>query len=188
MQMQSLGGFMDFQQSQTFSNLQNAYELELKVNTRYELDSDRARLDGYIEIAEIFSITARNEKEHARIWQRQMLKGILPGTEQNLLNAANFELTAGNLYREYAKTAQEEGYTDIAALFNGVANIELNHDLRFRTQYENVVRGEVFCKPTATLWVCMQCGNIMSGVCAPEICPVCLFPQGYYRVYDKEVV
>lgn len=89
------------------------------------------------------------------------------------------------LYREYARIANEEGYANIEALFNGVANIDLNHGLQLDVQYNDVIRNQVFCKPRETLWICMQCGNILSGLCAPEICPVCGFPQGYYRVYNN---
>lgn len=176
---------MDFQQSRTYSNLLNAYNLELMANTRYELSADQARQEEYIEIATVFETTARNEREHARIWLRRLGNGELPTTEQNLLTAIEFETEVGNtIYRDYARIAREEGYNEIAALFNGVANIELNHALRFNTLYDDIIRGEVFCKPVETLWICMQCGNIMSGTCAPVICPVCQFPQGYYRLYE----
>lgn len=177
---------MEFQQSKTYSNLLNAYERDLMTATIYSIDSDRARLDGYIDIANIYTSTAANEKEHARIWLRQLNNGNLPDTQENLLDASNNALSKGTLYREYARIAKEEGYDDIASLFNGVANIELNHDLRFKTLHENIIRGEVFCKPTETLWVCLQCGNIMSGICAPTICPVCGFPQSYYKEYRSQ--
>ena len=176
---------MDFQQSKTYTNIQRAYERELMVSTLYEIFGDKAVLDGYIEISNIYNVISRNEKEHARIFLRQLNNGIIPSTEENLLTSANFEVEASDIYREYALTAKEEGYTDLAALLNGIANIELNHDLTFRTLYGNVVRGEVFCKPTETLWICMECGNIMSGICAPEICPVCGFPQGYYKLFGN---
>lgn len=180
---------MDFQQSKTFQNISNAYNIEAETSTRYQIYADQARLEGYIEIATIYEITARNEKEHARIWMRRLNDGIIPSTEQNLQSSFDLEADVGNsLYREYARVAREEGYNDIAALFNGIANIELNHDLRFRTLYDQLVRGELFCKPIESLWICMQCGNIMSGLCAPEICPVCAFPQGYYRLYNDEIV
>lgn len=180
---------MDFQQSRTYQNLQNAYNMEAETNTRYQIYADQARLEGYIEIALIYETTARNEQEHARIWLRRLNEGILPNTEQNLQNSFDMESDLGNdLYRDYARIAREEGYYDIAALFNGVANIELNHDLRFRTLHEEMVQGELFCKPSESLWICMQCGNIMSGLCAPEICPVCSFPQGYYRLYNNEII
>lgn len=177
---------MDFQQSKTYSNLLNAYEGELISTSYYLLNADQARLEGYIEIGNIFDVTARNEKEHARIWLRQLNSGVLPKTEQNLIDSADLEIRVVTLYREYAKIAIEEGYTEIARLFNGIANIELNHDLNFRTQYDDIVRGEVFCKPEETLWICMQCGNILSGTCAPAICPVCGYPQGYYRVFSAD--
>lgn len=178
---------MDFQQSKTYKNVVNAFELEQIISTRYQLYADQARLEEFIQIGNVFDVTARNAKEHARIWWRRLNNGILPTTEQNLRDSAEEEAYLGNtLYREYAATAREEGYDDIAALFNGIANIALNHNLRFTILREDILRGEVFCKPTETLWICMQCGNIMSGVCAPQICPVCGFPQGYYRLYNTE--
>ncbi len=180
---------MDFQQSKTYQNIMNAYNLEAVVNTRYLLYADQARLENYIEIATVFENTARNEKEHARIWLRQLNNSVLPNTDENLAACITYENDVGNnVYREYARVAREEGYNDIAALFNGIANIELNHGLRFQTLRENLVRGELFCKPEETLWICMQCGNILSGLCAPEICPVCGFPQGYYRLYGDNLI
>ncbi len=176
---------MDFQNSQTYTNLKSAYERELMSNTIYQLFDDQAQVDGYIEISNIFASIASNEKEHARIFMRNLNNGILPGTEQNLLESANFETETAILYRSYASTAREEGFNDLGALFNGIANIEMNHNLRFRSQYEDVVRNEVFCKPSESLWVCLQCGNIMGGTCAPEICPVCGFPQGFYKIYSE---
>jgi len=177
---------MDFQQSQTYQNLLSAYNDELKNTATFELCSDQARQEGYIEIASAYDVAARNEKEHARIWLRKINNGVLPTTEQNLKTSSENQLILGNdIYREYARTAQDEGYNDIAALFNGVANIELNHELTFRTFYNDLITNELFCKPSEVLWICMQCGNIMSNACAPEICPVCLFPQGYYRLYDN---
>lgn len=174
---------MDFQQSKTYQNLRSAYERELMVSTLYDIFKDKANLDGYIEISSLFETTSRNEKEHARVFLKNLNNGIVPNTQQNLLESANFEAETGALYRDYANTAKEEGFNDLAALFNGIANIELNHNLNFRSQYGNVAREEVFCKPQETLWICMQCGNIMGGDCAPTICPVCGFPQGFYKVY-----
>jgi rubrerythrin len=166
----------------------NALNIEQIVNTQYMLYSDQAKQEGYIQISAIYETIARNEREHARIWLRQLNNGVLPTTEQNLKNSADYETYVANqIYREYSRIATEEGYLAIAALFNGVSNIELNHNLIFLSLYEDVIRGEVFCKPTQVLWICMQCGNIMSGECAPAICPVCGFPQGYYRLYNPEV-
>lgn len=180
---------MDFQQSKTYQNVLNAYNIEAEINTRYQIYADQARLEGYIEIAALYEVTARNDKEHARIWMRQLNQGVIPDTQQNLQSSYDIASNLGNnLYREYARIARDEGYNDIASLFNGIANIELNHDLNFRTYYERLTRGELYCQPTETLWICMQCGNIMSGLCAPEICPVCSFPQGYYRLYNNEII
>lgn len=175
---------MDFQQSKTYQNIQSAYQRELEVSTLYSIYADRATDDGLIEITNTYITISRNEKEHARIFLKRLNNGIVPPTAQNLASSAEFELAAGDLYRGYARTAQEEGYSDIAALFNGIANIELNHNLRFAALSEDLARNELLCKPESTLWICMQCGNIMSGICAPAICPVCGFPQGYYRAFS----
>lgn len=175
---------MEFQQSKTYQNLKNAYERELMVSTLYSIFSDRAVDDGFIEISNLFITISRNEKEHARTFLRNLNNGTIPDTQQNLLSSADFENETNNLYRDYANTAKEEGYTDLASLFNGVANIELNHNLNFRSAYDNVVTGQEFCKPQSALWICLQCGNILGGECAPEICPICGFPQGYYALYS----
>lgn len=176
---------MDFQQSQTYKNLLSSYEEKLKISTYYSICTDTAAAENYIEMSNYFTVTARNEKEHARIFLRRINNGQMPSTVENLSASINFGTESAERFRQYAQTAQEEGYNDIAALFNGIANIELNHNLLFQTQYTNILTDRVFCKPTDTLWICMQCGNIMSGNCAPEICPVCGFPQGYYRVYSN---
>ena len=176
---------MDFQQSRTFANLLNAYEAELKSSTKYLINAEIARNEGYIEIGNIYDTTARNNKQHAIIWQRQLNQGILPDTATTLEESIQEENeNASVMYQDFARIAREEGYLDIAALFSGVANIDYNHGYEFRVQYENVINNEVFCKPVTRLWICMQCGNILSGECAPEICPVCGYPQGYYRLLE----
>ena len=175
---------MDFQQSKTYQNIQSAYHLELAASSIYSIYADRATDDNLIEITNTYITISRNEKEHARIFLKRLNNGTVPPTAQNLNDSSKLELNAANLYRDYAKTAREEGFSDLAALFNGIANIELNHNLRFEALYENLTRNELLCKPESTLWICMQCGNILSGTCAPAICPVCGFPQGYYRVFN----
>lgn len=180
---------MDFQQSRTYGNLQNAYEMELMQSTLYSIYDDISRQEGYRQIGDVYDIFQRNNKEHARIWLRQMSNGNLPNTVETLNISSQQEANKGNvLYREYSRIAIEEGYFEISALFNGVANIDLNHVLQLETYYSDVVRGEVFCKPEPDLWICTQCGNIMNGLCAPEICPVCRFPQSYYRLYSTDPV
>lgn len=177
---------MDFQQSKTYANITSAFQTERIACTTNQLYADRARQEGYIEIGDVFDVTARNHKEHSRIFWRRLNNGVLPPTVDNLQSGAEQEAYLGyNLFREYAVTAREEGYDDIASLFNGIANIELNHNLNFNALRNNILKGEVFCKPKETLWICMQCGNILSGMCAPERCPVCGFPQGYYRLYNS---
>ena len=180
---------MEFQQSRTYANLQHAYELELMQSTVYSIYGDIARQSGYQEIGFIYDTFQRYNKEHARIWLRHMNEGILPNIQEVLSASARIENYKGNqLYREYASIAREEGYLELEALFNGIANIDLNHALQFERNYNNVVRDQVFCKSQPQLWICMQCGNIMNGLCAPGICPVCGFPQGFYRLYNVEQI
>lgn len=178
---------MEFQQSQTYQNLQNAFERELMLSALFSIYSDISRRDGYQQIGDIYDVFSRNNKDHARIWLRRLNEGTLPDTAQVLAMSSEAETYNGTqLYREYSRIAREEGYTDIESLFNGVGNIDLNHGLQLETQYDNVVRNTVFCKEQPTLWICMQCGNLLNGECAPEICPVCGFPQGFYRLYGVD--
>ena len=176
---------MDFQQSKTFINLQSAFEGELISSSKYEIYGIRARQDDYQQIAYAFDVISRYEREHAIIWLKLLNDGEIPPTLQNLIESTENEANKGNnIYREYAQTAREEGYNSIGALFDGVANIELNSEVIFQTLAENIENNQVFCKPQEVLWVCINCGNIMGGLCAPAICPICGFPQGYYQVYD----
>jgi len=180
---------MEFQQSITYANLQNAYDIELMQSTLYSIYGDIVRQSGYRQIGNIYDIFQGNNKEHARIWLRQLNQGNLPDASEVLQLSAQQEYYKGNqLYRDYARIAREEGYNDIESLFNGVANIDLNHGLQLETQYNDIIRDQVFCKDQETLWICMQCGNILNGLCAPEACPVCGFPQNFYRLYDTEPV
>lgn len=180
---------MEFQQSRTYANLQNAYERELMQSTLFSINGDIARQEGYRQIGNVFDIFQRNNKEHARIWLRRINEGNLPSTAEALASSAESEYYLGNqLYREYASVASEEGYYEIESLFNGVANIDINHGLQLQMQLNNVIRDEVFCRDQANLWICMQCGNIMSGLCAPVICPVCGFLQSYYRIYGSDPI
>jgi len=179
---------MDFQSSRTFQNLQTAYKEELMASTRYNIFSDIAKNEGFIEIGNIYDVTARNEKEHARVWLRRINQGTLPKTAEVLQESSQYEyMISSTMYQEFASIALEEGYNDIAALFNGIANIDYNHSDNFNILYENVLNNEVFCKPESTLWICLQCGNILFGDCAPAICPICGFPQGYYKLYDETI-
>lgn len=175
---------MDFQESRTYANLLAAYNSELMSSSQYEIDSNKARREGYIEISDVFSTTAGQERAHAVIWSQILNNGSTPSTEQNLTNALQYETyVATEMYPEFAHIADEEGYSEIASLFKGVANIELIHEAEFINLEENVSNNQVFCKEVDVLWICINCGNVLSGVCAPEICPICGFPQGYYKVF-----
>jgi rubrerythrin len=174
---------VDFIDSQTYKNLLKAIDSEKIANTTYELYAEKAKAQGYIQIGNIFLETAWNEKEHAEIWMKIVNGGELPDTLINLQNAAereNYEWTT--MYRDYANVAREEGYEDIAKLFDGVGLIEKHHDYRFRRLASNIENGRVFCKDREAVWLCINCGNIYWGECAPEICPICEFPQGYYQI------
>ncbi|NLL78077.1 MAG: rubrerythrin family protein [Clostridiales bacterium] len=173
---------MEFRESRTYRNLLKAYEEELLFSARFELYGEIAQTDGYVTIARLYHTISGQDLEHARIWLRAIHEGRLPSTATNLIESSNAEnALAGNQYQEYVQIAREEGYDRIAALFAGIANIDYNHAALLQQQYENIATNQVFCKPDEIVWTCMQCGNIMSGLCAPEICPVCGFPQGYYR-------
>jgi rubrerythrin len=177
---------MDFWESRTYTNLGIAFNTEAIASTRDRIFADVARQEGYMEIGNIYDAASRYNMEHARIWFRQLNQGILPNTEEALLQSRDNELNlANNQYQDFAQIAREEGYMDIAALFAGIANIDYYLGARFAGLYGNIVQNEVFCKPAESLWICMQCGNIMSGTCAPLICPVCNYPQGYYRLYNN---
>ncbi|ROR25243.1 rubrerythrin [Mobilisporobacter senegalensis] len=176
---------MEFQESQTYKNLQNLYLMKLITGAKYQIYADKARDDGYIQIGNIFDVTAGNEIEHAIIWLRRLNNGVLPNTLTNLLESSQSDINLVELQQEYANVASTEGFEDIASLLYGIANIDMNHDLRFRTLAENVQNNEVFCKEETTLWVCTVCGNIMGGDCAPEICPICGYPQAYYQTFTE---
>lgn len=177
---------MAFEDSKTYQNLQNAYMEKLISSAAYEIYGSIARRNGYVDIGNVFDRISRNELEHAVVWLREINEDILPSTLENLENAVEQEHLFGlTSYQEYARIANEEGFTDIASLFIGIANIDLSHELEFQKLVRNVEREEVFCKPENALWECMVCGNIMGGNCAPEICPICGFPQGYYKIYNE---
>ncbi len=174
----------DFVNSQTYQNLLNSYNLESVESTRYRIDALRARRDGYQQIGDIFDATARHEQQHAEIWLGFILQGEMPTTLENLQDAANVERFEGtDLFLQYAETAREEGYTDIANMFEGIAVIERHQQFRFNELAGNIITNEVFCKPTRSVWVCLSCGNLVWSECAPEICPICHYPQGYYQLH-----
>lgn len=173
----------NFANSQTFVNLQNAFNLESVESTRYRINAIQARREGYQQIGNIFDITARHEQEHAEIWMRFILEGSMPTTLENLQEAVNAEKYEGtDLFMQYAETARQEGYTDISHMFEGIAIIERHQQYKFNQLAQNIENGQVFCKPNSTVWICIICGNLVWSECAPEVCPICLYPQGYYQL------
>lgn len=174
---------MDFQNSTTYLNLQTALENELSTNGLYDLYRKRAGQEELIEIRNVFDTISR-DSEFLAERLRRILNGGDTTTYQNLVDAADRERYAENqIYREFSRIATEEGYDDIASLFNGIANIKLSHNTTLQTFIDNINNNELFCKNREALWICLGCGNILSGECAPDICPICGYPQGYYQVY-----
>lgn len=176
---------MDFQQSQTFQNLQTAFEFEAQSKAKYDIFSVQANREVLIGISFAFDTISRNDRFVAERL-RNLINGGATNTQQNLAEAAENEYYAGNdMYRKFSRIALEEGYGDIASLFNGIANIKLNHNLVFQTHLDEMLTDTLFCKDQDRLWICLGCGNILSGPCAPAICPICLYPQGYYELFVR---
>ena len=168
--------------TKTEANLQTAFAGESQARNKYTYYASKAKKDGYEQIAALFLETANNEKEHAKIWFK-LLHGGIPDTAANLLDAAegeNYEWT--DMYANFAKEAREEGFDEIADLFDGVAQIEKEHEDRYRKLLANVKDGLVFSKDGDTIWQCANCGHIVVGRKAPEVCPVCAHPQAYFQV------
>lgn len=179
---------MELKDSKTFENLQKAFEGELKASTKYVIYGSKAREEGYEQIANIFDITSGNEREHAEIWLKALEGGELPDTLDNLSDAIRGESYEWQtMYLEFARVAREEGFEDIAKLFEEVGNIERHHDYRYERLRDNLEEGTLFCKQSERVWICLNCGNISWGECAPEICPVCGYPQGYYELFSENV-
>ena len=173
---------MELKGSKTEENLLAAFAGESEARNKYTYYASKARNEGYVQIANIFEETAANEKEHAKIWFK-LLKGGIGTTAENLADAAageNYEWT--DMYATFAKEAREEGFDEIATLFEGVAAIEKEHEERYKKLLENVEKGLVFSKDGDTIWQCSNCGHICIGKQAPEVCPVCAHPQSYFQV------
>lgn len=172
---------MDLKGSKTEQNLMAAFAGESQARNKYTYFASQAKKDGYEQIASLFLETADNEKEHAKIWFK--LLNALGDTAANLESGAkgeNYEWT--DMYPGMAKIAREEGFADIASLFEQVAAIEKTHEERYRKLLQNVQDNEVFTKDGKVYWRCRNCGNIHEGPVAPDICPVCNHPQAYYEV------
>lgn len=174
---------MELKGSKTEKNLQTAFAGESQAHTKYQYYASKAIKDGYVQIGNMFEETARNEKEHAKIWFKLLHGGEVPSTEINLEDAAsgeNYEWT--DMYAGFAKTAMEEGFTEIAFLFEKVAAIEKTHEERYRKLLGNIKDGLVFSRDEDMIWECLNCGHIVVGKKAPELCPVCKHPKSFFQV------
>ncbi len=172
---------MELKGSKTEQNLRDAFAGESQARNKYTYFASKAKKEGYVQISNLFLETADNEKEHAKIWFK--LLGGIGTTAENLLAAAegeNFEWT--DMYARFAREAREEGFEDIAKLFEGVGAIEKEHEERYRKLLANVEGGLVFSKDGDMIWQCANCGHIVVGKQAPEVCPVCAHPQAYFQV------
>lgn len=168
--------------SKTEANLLTAFAGESQARNKYTYYASKARKDGYVQIANIFEETAANEKEHAKMWFK-LLNGGISDTLDNLKDAAageNYEWT--DMYAGFAKTAREEGFDQIANLFEGVAKIEKEHEERYLKLVKNIEEGLVFSRDGDVIWQCANCGHIVIGKKAPEVCPVCAHPQAYFQI------
>lgn len=173
---------MELKGTKTEKNLMEAFAGESQARNKYTFFASMAKKEGYEQLAAIFEETAGNEKEHAKIWFK-LLNGGMPETTQNLSDAAageNYEWT--DMYQEFARQAKEEGFTQIAALFEAVGAIEKTHEERYRKLLANIEGDCVFSKDGDVIWECANCGHIVIGKKAPEVCPVCQHPQSYFMV------
>lgn len=169
--------------TKTEENLKKALAGESEARTKYDFFASQAKKDGYEQIAAIFAETALNEKEHAKMWYKELHGGSVEPTETNLEAAAageNYEWT--DMYKGFAETAREEGFEELAKKFEGVAAIEKSHEERYRKLLKNIKDKKVFSKDGDAIWMCRNCGHIVIGKNAPEVCPVCNHPQAYFEI------
>ena len=170
--------------TKTEKNLWEAFAGESQARNKYTYFASTAKKEGFEQISAIFLKTAENEKEHAKLWFKEL--GELGATTDNLLHAAegeNFEWT--DMYERMAKDAEEEGFPELAAKFRGVAAIEKAHEERYRALLNNVETAQVFEKSSVKVWECRNCGHLVVGTQAPEVCPVCNHPQSYFEVREE---
>jgi len=170
--------------TQTEKNLMAAFSGESEARNKYTYFASKAKKDGFEQIAALFQKTADNEKEHAKLWFKE-LEGI-GSTAENLLHAAqgeNYEWT--DMYAGFAETAEKEGFPELAAKFRLVAAIEKSHEERYRALLSNVETAQVFEKSEVKVWECRNCGHLVVGTKAPELCPTCAHPQSYFEINEK---
>ena len=169
--------------TKTEKNLMEAFSGESQARNKYSYYASKARKDGYEQIAALFEETANNEKEHAQLWFKYLHDGEVPDTMTNLKDAAdgeNYEWT--DMYDRMAKEAEEEGFDEIAFRFRAVAAIERHHEERYRRLLQNIEEGIVFSRDDDRIWLCRNCGHIVVGKKAPEVCPVCAHPKSFFEI------
>ena len=174
---------MNLKGSKTEKNLMTAFAGESQARNKYSYYASKAKKDGYEQLAAIFEETANNEKEHAKLWFKELHGGSVPNTITNLEDAANgenYEWT--EMYKEFAETAKEEGFDRIAKLFEMVGEIEKEHEKRYLKLLQNIKDDRVFHKNENKIWVCRNCGHVYEGNDAKEVCPVCAHPQSFMEV------
>ncbi len=174
---------MELKGSRTEENLRKAFAGESEARNKYTYFASKAKKDGYEQIAALFEETANNEKEHAKMWFKELNGGEIPSTKENLLAAAegeNYEWTS--MYEEFAKTAEEEGFKALAIKFRQVAEIEKHHEERYRKLLKNIEDEVVFSKEGESIWICRNCGHVVVGKKAPEVCPVCAHPKSFFEI------
>ena len=172
-----------YQGTKTEENLKKAFSGESEARNKYTYFASKAKKEGFEQIAAIFEETAGNEKEHAKLWFKELNGGEVPETVLNLKAAAegeNYEWT--DMYKEFAKTAREEGFVELAEKFEGVAAIEKAHEERYRKLLKNIEDKKVFSRDGEAIWVCRNCGHIVIGKEAPEVCPICNHPRAYFEI------
>ena len=176
----------DLKGTKTEKNLLEAFAGESKARNKYTFYASKAKKEGYEQIAEIFALTAANEKEHAELWFKALHGGAVPSTIENLKEAAsgeNYEWT--DMYARMAKEAKEEGFDEIAEQMEGVGAIEKHHEERYLALLANIENGRVFDKENETVWVCRNCGHVHKGKSAPSSCPVCAHARAYFELLSK---
>lgn len=174
---------MELKGTKTEECLKKAFAGESQAATKYQYYASKAKKDGYEQIGSIFEETSLNEKEHAKIWFKLLHNNEMPETTENLKDAAageNYEWT--DMYESFAKTAEEEGFTKIAFLFREVGKIEKEHEARYKKLLENIEEGIVFSRDDERIWKCRNCGHIVIGKYAPEVCPVCAHPRSFFEI------
>ena len=174
---------MELKGSKTEANLKAAFAGESEARNKYTFFASKAKKDGYVQIAALFEETANNEREHAKMWYKELHGGSMPDTKDNLqecIDGENYEWT--DMYEKFAQDAEEEGFTELAYKFRAVGEIERHHEERFKKLLQNINDEIVFSRDEDKIWICRNCGHVVIGKKAPDVCPVCNHPQSYFEI------